>query len=175
MISGLLVAAGAGSRYGRPKILVPGWLDHAVTVLREGGCAHVLVVTGAARPPLPPGAGEVHCPGWGRGPGASVRAGLEALHPEVEAVVIHLVDLPDVGADVVRRVLGADGLARAVYEGRPGHPVLVGRRFVPSLLESLDDASGAGRFLRDHPELTEVECADLATGVDVDHPIGGTS
>ena len=71
--AGLILAAGAGSRYGFPKILVPGWLDGAVRELREGGCEKVFVVTGAAKPALLDDADEVHCPTWKRGIGASLR------------------------------------------------------------------------------------------------------
>ena len=44
-----LPAAGAGRRYGKPKVLVDGWLEAAVGALREGGCADVVLVFGAAR------------------------------------------------------------------------------------------------------------------------------
>jgi len=47
MIHGLLLAAGAGRRMGRPKALVPGWLRASVAALRAGGCDRVTVVLGA--------------------------------------------------------------------------------------------------------------------------------
>lgn len=174
MIAGVLLAAGAGRRYGRPKILVPGWLDSSVRVLRDGGCTSVVVVTGAARPQVPAGAREAHCPRWERGMGASLRTGLEAVAPESRAVVVHLVDLPDVDAAIVGRVIhaGRDGIARAVFGGRPGHPVVLARRHLPELLAGLDDAAGAADFLRSRSDLIEVECADLATGQDRDVPAG---
>lgn len=178
MVTGVLLAAGAGRRYGGPKILVSGWLERSVRALREGGCEDVVVVTGAARPALPTAVREVHCPQWERGMGASLRAGLESLAQGVDVAVVHLVDLTDVGGDVVRRVItaGSHGLARAVYDGRPGHPVVINRRYVPPLLEELDDGAGAAGFLQGRPELVEVECADLATGRDTDEPgAGGAS
>ena len=172
MITGVLLAAGAGRRYGRPKILVPGWLDSSVQALFGAGCTSVVVVTGAARPQMPAGAREVHCPTWERGMGASLRAGLETLPPGTRTVAIHLVDLPDVGVAVVRRVIeaGQEGLARAVFDGRPGHPVVLAHGHVPGLLAALDDAAGAANFLRSRSDLVEVECADLATGQDRDVP-----
>lgn len=174
---GLVLAAGAGSRYGRPKILVADWLARAVTALRRGGCADVLVVTGAARAVMPDAAAEVHNPGWARGVGTSLRAGLEAAAPLADQVAVHLVDCPDVGAAVVRRVLSAAQVrpGRAVYGGRAGHPVVLPRRYVPQLLAELGDAAGAGDFLRALPTV-EVECGDLATGRDHDYasqPQGG--
>jgi CTP:molybdopterin cytidylyltransferase MocA len=63
--------------------------------------------------------------------GASLRVGLAAVRAtHAEAAVVHLVDLPDVGSGVVRRLVclaTPDALARAVYRGQPGHPVLLGR------------------------------------------------
>ncbi len=61
---------------------------------------------------------------------------------DADYAVLHTVDTPDVGADVVRRVLDAarsspSGLARARYGDRPGHPVVVPRRQWAELLEAL--------------------------------------
>ena len=168
---GLVLAAGAGSRYGRPKILVPGWLETAVGALGDGGCTSVAVVTGAARPSLPDGVREVHCERWALGLGASLRAGLEVLGAETRRVVVHVVDCPDVGPDVVSRVLdrAGDRLARATYRGRPGHPVVLPRAHLAPLLAALRDDDGAGPYLRAHEHLA-VECGDLASGQDIDSP-----
>ena len=81
------------------------------------------------------------------------------------------VDTPDIGAAVVRRVLAAahsTGLARAVYGDRPGHPVVFAREHWPALLDDLRGDEGAGPFLRARDDVVLVECADLATGRDVD-------
>lgn len=166
--AGLVLAAGAGSRYGRPKILVDGWLERAVTALRAGGCGTVAVVTGAARPPLPTGAREIYCASWEQGIGASLRAGLSGAG-SADRVVVHVVDCPDVGPAVVRRVLGATGtrLGRAVFDGRPGHPVVIPREHLAPLLRTLGDRDGAGPYLRARGGVT-VECGDLATGEDID-------
>lgn len=172
-VAGLVLAAGAGTRYGQPKILVPGWLDAAVDALRSGGCADVRVVTGAARVPMPAGAAEVHCPEWARGMGASLRAGLTSWESHPNFVVVQVVDCPDIGAVVVRRVLAAADhghVARAVFDGRPGHPVVFPRRQIPALLAALNDDAGAATFLAGRTDLLRVECADLATGTDVDRP-----
>ena len=169
--TGLVLAAGAGTRYGRPKILVDGWLDGAVAALRPW-CTDVRVVTGAARCALPDGALEVHCPRWANGIGASLRAGLESLADRPDRVIVHLVDCPDVEASVAGRVLDAAGdrPARATYEGRPGHPVVLPGPLIQALLLELRDAQGAGPFLARQPEVIEVECGDLASGRDHDQP-----
>jgi CTP:molybdopterin cytidylyltransferase MocA len=175
---GLLLAAGAGRRMGRPKALVDTWLVDAVTALREGGCTRVTVVLGAgaeeARPLLEGYDAEVVVAAdWAEGMGASLRTGLQSLAEDATAALVTLVDLPDVGSDVVRRMLdvpfSADTLARAAYDGAPGHPVLIGRSHWAGVIESATGDQGARTYLGGH-EVELVECGDLATGRDVDGP-----
>ncbi len=174
---GLLLAAGAGRRMGRPKALVDDWLVRSVGTLTD--CDRVVVVLGAsadeARPLLDAyDVTIVVAHDWAEGMGASLAAGLgHALHGEEHRCLVTLVDLPDVGADVVRRVLAepdtVDVLARASYDGVPGHPVLLGRTHWSGVLAVSQGDRGARDYLRAHPP-TDVECGDLATGRDVDTP-----
>lgn len=175
-IAGVLLAAGAGIRYGMPKVLAAQglWLESAVNSLSGGGCDDVVVVLGAAVVEVPEPARAVIATDWRDGMGASLRAGLAAI-PDADYAVMLTVDTPDIGADVVGRVLGAarasqSGIARATYDGRPGHPVVVARRHWPSLLETLHGDEGARRFLAARSDVVTVECADLATGLDIDTP-----
>jgi CTP:molybdopterin cytidylyltransferase MocA len=187
-VDGLLLAAGAGSRMGRPKALVVGedgvpWLHATLATLHEGGCDRVTVVLGAAAKgagwlltQAPSGRARlVVAEDWAEGMGASLRAGLAGAYPDSDAVVLTLVDLPDVTADVVRRVVaaatGPGDLARATYGGVPGHPVLLGRDHWDGVGASATGDKGARDYLRTH-EVTLVECGDLATGADVDTPGG---
>lgn len=170
--AGVVLAAGAGTRYGMPKVLADqgSWLRAAVAALHGGGCDDIVVVLGAAQVDVPAPARAVPAEDWAQGLSASLRAGIAAI--DAELAVISLVDTPDVGADAVRRVLttaaSATGLARAVYDGRPGHPVAIARRFWPALLAALHGDTGAAPFLRGRTDVVEVECGDLATGLDVD-------
>lgn len=169
--AGVLLAAGAGARYGMPKVLAEQgrWLRAAVTALRDGGCADIVVVLGAAVVPVPAPARAVVAEQWSQGLSASLRAGIAAI--DADFAVISLVDTPDIGADAVRRVRAAaaqTGLARGVYEGRPGHPVVIARRFWPDLLAAVHGDTGAGPFLRSRADVIDVECGDLAGGLDVD-------
>lgn len=184
---GILLAAGAGSRMGRPKALVAGadgrpWTHTAVAALRGGGCADVIVVLGAqaeaaARLLDDPGVTVVTADDWADGMSASLRAGLTAAGQrpgELEAVVVTLVDLPDIDGRVVARVVEQVGaapsaLGRAAYHGVPGHPVVIGIDHIPGVLASTAGDQGARDYLRTHP-LTLVECGDLATGRDIDSP-----
>jgi CTP:molybdopterin cytidylyltransferase MocA len=179
-VVGLLLAAGAGRRMGQPKALVEDaqglWLPRAVAALRAGGCDHVVVVLGAeadrARELVPAGVAVVVAHDWDDGMGRSLATGLAALAREVVAALVHLVDLPDVGGDVVARLRdGAepDSLRRATYAGRPGHPVLLGRDHWAGVGLAAAGDRGARDYLASHPH-DEVECGDLATGRDVDTP-----
>jgi CTP:molybdopterin cytidylyltransferase MocA len=191
VISGIVLAAGAGTRHGGPKALVPGWLDGATRLLLDAGCERVVVVLGAgadeARGLLPsdPRIEILAAAGWADGMGASLRAGLG--HATGDAVLITLVDLPGTPGSVVDRLLAAhagrrdddtrdsskireglrDALRQATYGGRPGHPVLVGRHHWQTLSDTLQGDRGARPYLTRHG-VTEVECGDLHHGRDED-------
>ncbi|AEF42633.1 nucleotidyltransferase family protein [Hoyosella subflava] len=174
-VVGIVLAAGSGRRYGRPKILAAGgrWLKSAVNALADGGCAAVWVTTGAARPPIPAPALELYVPKWFHGLSESVRAAVDAASTAgtCHTLVLHIVDTPDVGADVVTRLLaghsGDHTLTRVSFAGVPGHPVAIGRSHWPALTRSLTGDTGAGNYLRTH-NVRLVECGDLATGADID-------
>lgn len=178
-VAGLLLAAGAGSRMGRPKALVDDWLVRGIRALGDGGCPTVTVVLGArAEEALAllegTGATAVVAADWEAGLSASLRAGLAATQAtDADAVVVTLVDLPDVSAAVVRRLLTPDvdstTLRRASYDGRPGHPVVLGRDHWAGVAAETGGDRGARGYLATH-DVEAVECADLASGRDVDAP-----
>jgi molybdenum cofactor cytidylyltransferase len=171
---GVVLAAGAGRRYGKPKVLVDGWLEAAVGALREGGCADVVLVLGAAEVAAPAGVTAIVAPDWDEGLSASVRAGLaRADRMHADYAVLHVIDTPDVGPAVVARVLGSavasgSGLARAYFGDRPGHPVVIARRHWPAVLAGLSGDQGAGTYLRGRHDVEIVDCSDLADGRDID-------
>jgi len=133
-VLGLVLAAGAGTRLGRPKaaVAVGGerLVDRAVRTLVDGGCDGVLVVAGAEA--LEVGAAEVvDNPDWQEGVGSSLRTGLRAAAGRgADAVVVLLVDQPDVRASDVQSLVAARrsgaGLAVTGYGRGSGHPVLLG-------------------------------------------------
>ena len=130
-VAGLVLAAGAGTRFGGPKVaaVVDGerLVDRAVRVLVDGGCAPVFVVLGAAVVALPAGAIAVHNDDWESGMGSSLRAGLAAAGGQeaIGAAVVVLVDQPDLSADAVGRLIaahtaGADGrLDHGLHQRHP--------------------------------------------------------
>jgi nicotine blue oxidoreductase len=195
-VAGVLLAAGEGSRFGRPKALVE--LDgqtlaaRGVNVLRTGGADPILVVIGAAQVNLD-GIHTVYNEQWRTGMGSSLRAALRALTDaegaegaegpqdrtaatlpvDVGAVVVALADQPLVGTDAVARLIaayrGGASVAVAGYDGKPRNPVLLAREHWPEVIAAATGDQGARAFLRARPELvTLVECGDTGSPDDID-------
>jgi CTP:molybdopterin cytidylyltransferase MocA len=183
-VAGLLLAAGAGRRYGMPKALVRlgGRLlvERAAETLREGGCDPVIVVLGAAADrvraeALLGTAVVVDNPEWPSGMGSSLSRGLLATpHSGVDAAVVLLVDLPGVTPAAVRRVAALaspDALVMAGYGTRRGHPVLLGRDHWPGVAAAATGDVGARPYLAAHASSVRVvPCDDVADDRDVDTP-----
>jgi len=166
---GIVLAAGAGTRFGGPKVLVPGWLDRATTTLLDGGCDRVVVVLGASldvAPPTTPRITHVTADDWANGLSASLRRGLGEA--DGDDALITLVDLPGLPVSVVERILAAAGpLRQAVFAGRPGHPAFVAASQQRALADTLTGDTGARAYLEANSAL-EVECEDLWDGLDID-------
>ena len=184
-VTGIVLAAGAGTRMGGPKALLrrpdgEPWVARACSLLLAAGCDRVVVVlgagAGAARALVPVGSSitTVVADRWDEGISWSLRAGLGCATGD--AVLVTLVDLPDQPVEVARRVLAptieADSLRQAVFGGRPGHPVLIGREHWGTLVGELEGDVGARAYLVEHG-VEEVECGDLSSGLDVDRPPTG--
>jgi CTP:molybdopterin cytidylyltransferase MocA len=160
VIGAVVLAAGASTRYGRPKQweLLPAVLE------RLSHCAldEVVVVEGA-HPLDSTEVHVVHCADWERGPGASLRCGLGALGDDVTHAVVVLADGPDLDPRAVAHVLehrdDADVVA-ASYDGTRNHPVVLARAAWASI-------PGEGARALD-PFL--VDCSDLEPPGDVDVP-----
>ncbi|MGN6722351.1 MAG: nucleotidyltransferase family protein [Marmoricola sp.] len=181
MIAGVVLAAGQGRRFGAPKAFErteggETWADRAIESLLATGCAPVIVTLPELRDLTFPDAVTPLVVVDG-GQSESLRAALAAVPVEATAVMITLVDLPDVDARVVRRLVEAvphtpEVLARAGYHGSAGHPVLIGRTHFDAILQTLSGDRGARDYLvANSAEL--VECGDLASGIDVDKRYGG--
>ncbi len=178
-VAGLVLAAGSGSRLGSPKALVElggeRLVDRAVRVMVDGGCAPVVVVSGAA-PFEVAGAAVVPNPDWATGMGSSLRVGLAALaDSEADAVVVSLVDQPGIGPAVIRRVIEAFAagatVATATYDGKRRNPVLLARPTWAEVSRLAEGDAGARPYLAAHAdEVTPVPCDDLGVADDIDTP-----
>jgi nicotine blue oxidoreductase len=184
-VAGVVLAAGSGSRMGTPKGLLrtpdgTPWVARAVAALAAAGCRPVIVVTGAeserVRALVPPPAQALVAEAWREGMGASLRCGLSAVRdgaPGAGAVVVTLVDTPGITPAAVSRLVALAGpaaLARAAYEGVPGHPVLLGREHWAGVIAAATGDAGARGYLTGRPDVTLVEAADVASGADYDTP-----
>ncbi|MBP2477370.1 nicotine blue oxidoreductase [Crossiella equi] len=180
--AGLVLAAGAGRRYGLPKALArtpsgESFLERATATLAEAGCAPVYAVLGAAAGQVRatarlPGVTTLDNPDWPTGMGGSLRVGLAALTDDVDAVLVVPVDMPGLTPAAVRRVLALaapEALAAASFDGVRGHPVLFGRAHWAGAAASATGDAGARSYLREHPPVL-VACEDVAEGSDVDTP-----
>jgi len=179
-VAGVLLAAGEGSRFGRPKALVEvngrTLAERGTDLLRSGGADPILIVTGAA-PVQPPGTLAVDNPDWRTGMGSSVRAALRVLTctQDVSAVVVALADQPLVGPESVARLIAAyragASVAVAAYDGQPRNPVLLAREHWPEVIDTATGDTGARAFLRARADLvTLVECGDTGRPDDIDTP-----
>lgn len=182
--AGLVLAAGAGRRYGMPKALVERdgelLVDRAARILRAGGCDPVVVVLGAAAGRVRSTARLAGCtvvdnPDWQSGMGSSLRVGLDALAgTDTAAAVVLLVDLPGVTAAAVRRVAAlaaAGALVVAGYGDQRGHPVLLGRWHWAGAARAAVGDAGARAYLAAHRDtVAVVPCGDVADPRDLDTP-----
>jgi len=189
-VAGVLLAAGEGSRLGRPKALVEldgqTLAERGVTMLRTGGADPILVVAGAVQVNVE----KIHAvynEQWRTGMGSSLRAALRALTDaegardglaatlavDVGAVVVALADQPLIGTEAVARLIaayrGGAGVAVACYDGKPRNPVLLAREYWPEVIAAATGDQGARAFLHARPELvTHVECGDTGSPDDID-------
>ena len=177
-LTGIVLAAGAGTRLGSPKALLrtpdaQPWVARATAVLQMAGCERVVVVLGAraeeAKLLVPSRATVVVAPDWRQGMSASLRAGLGAATGD--AAVVTLVDLPELPLSVVQRLtrgrVRTTDLRQAVYGGRPGHPVLIGAAHWNAVAATVEGDRGARPYLVEFG-VEEIECGDLWDGADVD-------
>jgi molybdenum cofactor cytidylyltransferase len=179
LIGGLVLAAGAATRFGAPKQLadldgVP-MLEYALRAITASPVGRVVVVLGSGAEEIAAtvdlhGAEPRVCSRWEEGQSASLACGLAEL-ADCEAVVVTLGDQPRVSPDAIRRVIAArNGAAavRATYGGSPGHPVLLERE----LFEPLRNVTGdkGARNLLMSVQVLDIPCDDLGGGEDVDTP-----
>jgi molybdenum cofactor cytidylyltransferase len=182
--AGLILAAGAGTRFGdAPKQLAPlggrpllQWAVDAQCAVDPALLDPIVVVLGAAAAEIAPAiawgrARTVVCEEWRDGQSASLRRGLREF-ADAACVLVTLGDAPLVSAGVIAdfaRLAREDpaGLpVRATYGGRPGHPVVLGRVELDALRDARGD-EGARGLLRG---ARTIESGHLCSGRDIDTP-----
>jgi CTP:molybdopterin cytidylyltransferase MocA len=182
MIGGVLLAAGAGSRFraagGGVKLLarVGGrpLVEWALAALADAPLGDRVIVLGSHADDLLAvtdlrGARPVRNEHWERGMASSLQVGLAALDPACTAAVVVLGDGPTLAAEAIRRVaaaaVGAEGLVAARYGTTHGHPVAIPR----ALWARLPAGGEQGARILGEPTVL-VECSDLPEPGDADTP-----
>jgi len=185
-VSAVLLAAGRSSRMRQTKALVP-WRgatlieDQLAQLAALDEITEIIVVTGydAGRvEPLVaanPKARAVRNDAWARGKAGSVAAGMRAVAPDADAVLLLAVDQPR-PAGVHRALIAEYDRTRAPvtlpeYKGRRGHPLLFDRALLPELL-AIDDATLGVRAVvaRHAAALRAVPCDDPVVLLDINTP-----
>lgn len=181
-VSAIVLAAGAGSRFGGGKLLAPfggrTLIEATLSGLHGAPVDEIIVVLGAEGERLRSISTAyktriVENPDWAEGMSTSVRAGLRACATDARAAVVCLADQPLVGAEAVERLVEAfqrgARVAVATYGGEMRNPVLFTKGVWPLLLREMSGDKGARVFLRHHREIvTEVSCDDVANSADID-------
>jgi molybdenum cofactor cytidylyltransferase len=177
VIAGLVLAAGAGSRFAasESKLLADVGGKPILERAVAAACAvpsleRVAVVLGAhsteVRARVQFGRAEVTvCPDWALGQAASLRCGLLAL-TGAEKVIVTLGDAPLITPEAIARFVDEPARTRAVFEGRLGHPAVLGPEEISAAL-SLTGDQGARELLRGGKQ---IEVGHLCSGRDVDTP-----
>ena len=180
MIVGVLLAAGAGARFGGGKLLAPledgipvgvraartlkGAVDRTVAVVRADDAPLLELLGAEGRAVLPVARAS-------EGMGASLAYGVTSS-PEADGWVVALADMPFVKpetVEAVRRALEAGApIAAPSFGGRRGHPVGFQRTFYPDLVRLQGDAGARGLLLRNDEQIVLLECDDPGAVRDVD-------
>ena len=187
-VIGIILAAGASRRMGRPKLLLPldgkPLLQHAIDAAAASRLDGLIVVLGdraeevGAAIELPEGAREVVNERFAEGQSTSLRLGLRSAGEDIGSAAVLLGDQPGVGAALIDRVLAAfeagdRPVARPVYtvgERRvPGHPVVLSRE-VWAEVEAVEGDRGAQRLLASRGDWLLEVAAEGAPPADVDTP-----
>lgn len=184
-VTGLVLAAGAGSRLGRgPKALLSfrgrPLVEHVAKVLLAGGCDDVVVVLGSAAFQVRGSAdldafNVVDNPDWASGLASSFRAGVATAAPlDADALMVALVDQPRIQPKLVRLLLGRHrpGRITAAHYGngdRASHPMVFDMAQARKAAELASQDSGARNYLRQNPQLIDlVDCRPFGDDSDID-------
>lgn len=185
-VDGIVLAAGRSNRMGAPKPLLDAggetFVEHAIAVLRDGGCRDVVVVARAHLPEVErrarsAGARVVVNPDPEAQQLDSLRVGLGALRPGAAAALVLPVDLPRVSAATVRALLegwraggAAAPVVRPVHRGLPGHPTLFARTLFGELVAGKLPQGARSVIARHEGSVLDVPVAEEGVLIDVNTP-----
>ncbi|MFB2971371.1 NTP transferase domain-containing protein [Aerosakkonema sp. BLCC-F183] len=181
----IILAAGASTRMGTPKQLLPygesTLLSHTIEVALASVCHPIIVVLGAYAAQIRSQINQltiriVENSQWSEGMSSSIRVGIQALDTAIEkpqAVVLCLCDQPLISTQVVNQLIEVyfqtgKPIIASEYAGTLGVPVLFERSFFPNLM-NLKGAEGAKKVIQKCGD--RVLSVPFAEGiVDIDTP-----
>lgn len=181
-IYAVILAAGASSRMGRPKALLPfGELTALELIVRScvrAGAAGAVVVGGCEPGPVREaadraGARFILNSSWERGQTSSLLAGLAALPAEADGFLLCPVDCPLALPATIARLLAAPAAAAVavpLHGGRRGHPALFRRATFAEFLALGEDDPAFTVVRRDPSRVLEIEVEDAGTTLPLDTP-----
>lgn len=183
MISGIVLAAGSGTRFGGTKQIAPfegkPLAQHAIDALASAGVDELIVVTGHDADlveralALPPQGRFARNPDHASGQASSLATGLHALADGTEAAVVLLADQPGITDAEVRALIDAfrasrSRIVRIVYDDGPG-PALLSRE-IHAEAGHLSGDVGARELIASHPGWVEEVRVPFSAPRDVDRP-----
>ena len=181
-VAAIVLAAGESRRFGQPKQLLPvgdkTMIQHVVDVVLDSPLDQVIVVLGCRAAEI--GASIARRPvqvvvnqEWRAGLSSSVRAGLAAVKPEVDAALFVLADQPGITTEVIAKLVERYRETRApivvpTHRGQRGNPVLFARSLFAELMRVKGDQGGRQLIAEHEDELEEVEMETEAIFADID-------
>ena len=183
-VSAILSAAGASTRMGRPKPLLP-WkgvtlVEYQVRCLIDAGCHEVVAVLGHRADEVSPYLRETTArvavnPDYAIGKTTSIKAGLAAISPAAEAVLFLAVDQPrtaEVIAAVIRSHQEQTALITAPrYQGRGGHPLVFDASLKNELVAITEEGEGIAEVYKRHrDQVNELHVEDPIVRLDLNTP-----
>lgn len=184
----MLLAAGASTRMGQPKLLLPvGKRPMVARVLGEcirSDLANVVVVLGYQSNLIGEALGALRVnpkvrlvvnPEYASGMSASIRAGLPEVEKEFDHVMILLADMPFVNAGVINLLMHrylSSGFAMGAVrvKGRRSHPVIFRREIYPALMKLSGDTGARHLFQAQGKNACLVDLGDAYDDQDIDTP-----
>lgn len=180
-VPAIILAAGASSRYGSSKVLLP-WgagtvLQSVIRACALAGISAIYVVLGSQSNLVKHSLeGEtvniVDNPAWADGQASSLKAGLAAIAPESKGVLFVLADQPQISPLLIRTIalkgLQTGKSVLPVVNGRRAHPVYFPKTAFEDLM-SIEGDQGGRAIMGKHPTQL-VDWLDEDMALDIDTP-----
>lgn len=175
-VGAVILAAGESRRLGQPKQLLPfrgkTLIQCAIDSALSSVCRPVVVVIGAnaeqIRAQLLGDIRIVENPEWNEGMSSSIRRGIEAIGPEVDAVILMLADQPLVASEILNRFAqkAGAGLVAAEYNGSIGVPALFTRNYFDDLRALRGEKGAKSILMANEAHVARVPCPEAAMDID---------